>query len=74
MLLFIHIYIYFLLCSYGGFQEMDFTANVSHDKRLKNVTMSFENYFYFIFFRPCILIMDSLKLSVHERIFKLLRE
>ncbi|KAF5903083.1 sentrin-specific protease 7 isoform X1, partial [Clarias magur] len=24
--------------------------------------------------RPCILIMDSLKLSVHERIFKLLRE
>ncbi|XP_010768441.1 sentrin-specific protease 7-like [Notothenia coriiceps] len=24
--------------------------------------------------RPCILIMDSLKLSLHERVFKLLRE
>uniref|UniRef100_A0A8B9GK70 Ubiquitin-like protease family profile domain-containing protein n=1 Tax=Astyanax mexicanus TaxID=7994 RepID=A0A8B9GK70_ASTMX len=30
--------------------------------------------FIYLILTPCILIMDSLKLSVHERIFKLLRE
>uniref|UniRef100_A0A8C5EM95 Ubiquitin-like protease family profile domain-containing protein n=1 Tax=Gouania willdenowi TaxID=441366 RepID=A0A8C5EM95_GOUWI len=34
----------------------------------------FDDYASFCVYRPCILIMDSLKLSLHERVFKLLRE